>query len=74
MEYNFRIDTVRWRMSKSTKVARAFFSALARAISEKLTFQICYLQKISQGHGVQFSKLRHSMANVKIYNSIFLHF
>ena len=27
MEYNFRIYTVRWRMSKSTKVALAFFCA-----------------------------------------------
>ena len=32
-----------------------------------LTFQLFYLQKVGQGHGIQFSQLRYSMANVKIY-------
>ena len=26
-----------------------------------------YLQKVGQGHGVQFPKLHHSIANIKMY-------
>ena len=32
-------------------------------------FQILYLQKVGQGHGVQFSQGCHSMVNIKIYKS-----
>ena len=55
MEYNFRNDIIRWQMSKSTTVSRTFFFTLALVVSKVLTFQICYLQKVGQVHGVHFS-------------------
>ena len=33
----------------------------------EIQFKICYLQKVGQGHEVQFSQLYHLMANVKNY-------
>ena len=36
-------------------------------ISEIKKIKIVYLQKVGQGHGVQFSQLHHWMANAKIY-------
>ena len=35
-----------------------------------LIFLIVYIQKIGLGHGVQFSRLHHSMVNVKIYKCL----
>ena len=48
------------------------FFALAPIDSEiliKCQF-LTYLQKVGQCHGVQFSQLHHSMANVKIYKCL----
>ena len=50
------------------------FYSLALNISEILTFQIVYLQKVGQGHEVQFSQWGHSMANIKIYKSRSVYF
>ena len=41
--------------------------ALALIISETKN-KMFDLQKVGQGHGMQFSQLQHSMANVKITN------
>ena len=30
----------------------------------------CYLQKLGQDHGMQFSQVHHSMANFKIYKCL----
>ena len=46
-------------------VSHTFFSK-ALTVSEIYKFQIFYLQKVDQGHGVQFSKSHHSMTNIKI--------
>ena len=35
-----------------------------------ITFFIFDIQKVGQGHGVQFSQLSYSMANVKIYKCL----
>ena len=36
-------------------------------LSEISIFQKIYLQKVGQGHGVQFSQCQRSMTNAKIY-------
>ena len=59
-KYDFRNDTIRWQMSKSTKVV-PFIFALALTISN-----FFFLQKVGKGQGIQFSQWRHSLANVKI--------
>ena len=41
--------------------------ALALTVSEILPFKIVDLEKVGQGHGVQFSQWQQPMANVKIY-------
>ena len=41
--------------------------ALALTVSEILTFIFFYIQKVGQGHGVQFLQRRYSMANVRIH-------
>ena len=51
-----------------------FIFVLALTLSEILKFSISYLQKISQGHRVQFLQGCHSMTNVKIYKSRPMHF
>ena len=48
--------------------------ALAFTVSEILTFLIFDLHKVGQDHRVEFSQLRHLMANIKICKSHFLHF
>ena len=48
--------------------------ALALTVSEKLTFNNFGLQKVVQGHGVQFSQLQHSMANVQLYKCLLYNF
>ena len=40
---------------------------LALNVTEITKFQICYLQKVGQSHGLQFSQLHHLIANDKIY-------
>ena len=52
--HSFRIDTVRWQMQNFTYVVPCIYFALARAISEILTFQIDDLQKVGHFHRVQF--------------------
>ena len=44
--------------------------SLALAVSEMYTFYDYDLQKVRQGHGISFSPLHSSMANVKIYKCI----
>ena len=46
------------------------YFALALTVSEISFFFIFGLQILGQGHGVQFSQLHHSMANVKIYKRL----
>ena len=43
---------------------------LAYTVFEILTFKIVDLQKVCQGHEVQFWHLHHSMANVQIYKGL----
>ena len=50
------------------KLPHTFFM-LAVTMPEILMFQICYHQKVCQGHGVQFLQWDHLMANVQIYKS-----
>ena len=44
---------IRWQISKSVKVVMCIFAQDLTA-SGILTFQFVYLQKVGQGHGVQF--------------------
>ena len=61
-------------MSKSIKVISRIF-ALAIAVTEMATFQFFYLEKkLGQGHELQLSQWRHSMANIKVYKRYLLHF
>ena len=63
------------KISKSIKVVRCIcMFELALMVSEILMFQICYFQKVGQGHEYIFSQCRCSMANVKIYKSRLMHF
>ena len=43
------------------------FSAIALTVSEILTFQICDLENLGQGHTGQHSQWSHSMANINLY-------
>ena len=50
------------------KIYKSFPHIIAQAfpVNEILTFKILYLEKVGQGHGLQLSQWRHSMANIKI--------
>ena len=54
-------------MTKSTNVSHTF---LRQLLPSERCFNFFYLQKVGQGHGVQFSQLHVSMANVKIYKCL----
>ena len=43
------------------------FMAIGESLQFFLNFLMCDLQKVGQGHRVQFWLLHQSMANVKIY-------
>ena len=55
------------QVSKSIKDLSDMF-AVALTINEILIFEILYLEKVGQGHGLQLSQWRHSMANIKIFS------
>ena len=65
MECNFRNHTIRWQIAKSTNVSHKFCAVCSYCFTNIL-FNILYLQDLGQGHGVQFTQLHHSMANIKI--------
>ena len=69
--YIFRNEAIRWQISESTSHPMHFMLALT--ILEMSTFQIFYLKKVGQSHGVPFSQCGHSMANMKICNSGSMH-
>ena len=62
----FRSGISRSHISKSIKLVLLF----ALAFTVFYIILNCDLQKVDQGHRVQFSQLRHSMAKVKIYTCL----
>ena len=50
---------------QSLHIAPTHFGSISYRFRDVKMF-IFYLQNVGQGHGVQFSQLHHSMANVKI--------
>ena len=72
-KYNFRNDTIRWKILKSTNVSHTFCASSYRFRDKKFYFKKDF-KKVGQDHVLQSSQLRHSMANVKIYKCHFLHF
>ena len=65
-DYNIQNDVIRWRISTSLNVIGLIF-ATALTVSEILTFQVCDIETIGQGHEVQQSQWFHSMANIKLF-------
>ena len=68
--HHFRYKTLKYFTFK-TEVRVTYYNFC----SDNIRLQISksknvYLQKIGQGHGVKFSQLRHSMADVEIYKCL----
>ena len=42
---------------------------ISHTVSEILTFQICDLENLSQGHIIQHLQLAHLMANINLYKN-----
>ena len=62
MEYNIRNGKIRWKISTSIKVIRAYFRHLS-ASSSYSYFKIRDLENIGKGHAEQHSQWRQSMAS-----------
>ena len=68
MQCNFRNYIIRWKMLKSTNVSHTFLRQLLPFQRYKnFKFFTFKSRSRSQSHEVQFSRLRHSMENVKIF-------
>ena len=67
MEYNVNYGPVRWQISTSIKVILSIFCLLS-PFSRHSQFKIRDLENVGQGHGVQHSHWRRSIAYTKLSN------
>ena len=65
MEYNICNGSNRWQISTSVKVVHEHFS-LALAVLEIFNVKIREINNVGQGHDVQHSQWRDSMANTRL--------
>ena len=66
---SIRNDVIRQQISESLSPSYVF--ALVLTVAEIFAYQICYHEKVGQGHGLQHLQRRHLMANSKIYKHNF---